>query len=376
MKILNFFLVYAKRTVRDRMFFMIMLLFPVLLIWLLGNAFSGIMGDQDSEVIAKARMLYMVEEETELSQSFEDFMVNDENEFFEFTKTNDRDQATEDIVRNRYDAFVVISSDSMEVYKNSNYNFNSSLGELILKSFADDYNLMYEIASLGIPIQNGGQTSMEMPDFTEEVSFDRERTPGSMDYYGITISTMFLFYGMIFLGTYFAENQRIRTADRIKASPVSMLSYQWGTALGSVALLAAQSTLVVIVGILVFNVYWGEALHIGAMVLFGEILMVSLLGTLVGLTVKNENLIAGISQIVIPVIVFLGDGYVQIGGGPAVQTIKKISPMYWVNHGILDAIYLGDYGKAYTSLLICLGIAVLSTIAVLAVNKRREVSNA
>lgn len=375
MKTWQFFLVYGKRTVRDKMFFMIMLLFPVILIWLLGSAFAGIMGDNGSEGLVKARMLYLVDDETAVSESFVQHMVDEDNEYFIFELTDDREDAIGSIVRNKYDAFIELSKDTITVYKNSNYNFSSSLGELILKSFADNYNLMYEIGSLGIHIIPG-EDEGSISGFIEEVSFDKERTPGSMDYYGITMSTMFIFYGMIFLGTYIAENKRLKTADRIKASPVSMLSYQWGTAAGSVVLLMMQAALVILAGIFVFNVYWGGALHIGAITIIAEIIMVSALGTLLGLTLKNENVIAGISQILIPLIVFLGDGYVNIGGSGIIMTIKKISPMYWVNHGIFDAIYLGDYSKAFIAVAICLGVAVLCTVAVMAVNNRKEAVNA
>lgn len=375
MKIWNFFIVYGKRTVRDRMFFVIMLLFPVILIWLLGNAFSGIMGDQGSEGLNKANMLYYVNEQTDLSQSFEENMVDEENEYFYFTKTQDREQAIESIVRNKYDAFVELSADTITVYKNSNYNFSSSLGELILKSFADNFNLVYEVSSLGIIVDPsaGGVTG---DSFTREVSFDRERTPGAMDYYGVTMSTMFIFYGVIFLGTYLSENKRNKTAGRIQASPVNMLSYQWGTAAGSVVLLTMQSILVIGFGVFVFKVYWGGALLMGAMIILAEIIMVSALGTVIGLSLKNENLIAGLSQIIIPVIVFLGDGYVNIGGGSAITAIKKISPMYWVNHGIFDAVYLGNYTKAFTSIAFCLGVAVLSTLVVMFINRRKGEANA
>jgi hypothetical protein len=50
--------------------------------------------------------------------------------------------------------------------------------------------------------------------------------------------------------------------------------------------------------------------------------------------------------------------------------------MYWVNHGIFDAIYLGDYSKAFISFAICLGVAVLCTIAVMYVNRRKGAANA
>jgi ABC-2 type transport system permease protein len=230
---------------------------------------------------------------------------------------------------------------------------------------------MYEIAvtnpaALTNPVDTGSRG------FTEEVSFDRQRTPGSMDYYGVTMATMFIFYGVIFLGTYFAGNRLNKTEERIKSSPASIISYQWGSALGNIVLMMLQALFVIGAGLLVFNVYWGDAMGIGFLVIFGEALMISALGTVLGLTMKNENAIAGISQIVIPAIVFLGDGYTPIGGGPVLQAIKKISPMYWINNGIFDAIYLGEYRKAFIAVTICIGIAIVCTLAVIMVNSGRN----
>ncbi|MFO7611611.1 MAG: hypothetical protein R6W99_03870, partial [Clostridia bacterium] len=178
MKFLSFFTIYAKRTVRDRMFFIIMLLFPVLLIWLLGSAFSGVMGDQDTDSIVSARMIYSVEESSPLSEAFETHLVGAGSEFFTLEKQDDRDLAMESIVRNNYDAFIIIAGDKMTIYKNSYYNFNSSMAELILKTFADDYNLMFEIASRNPAALAGAADAMDAGPFTKEVSFDRQRTPG------------------------------------------------------------------------------------------------------------------------------------------------------------------------------------------------------
>ncbi|MFO7612861.1 MAG: ABC transporter permease [Clostridia bacterium] len=197
-----------------------------------------------------------------------------------------------------------------------------------------------------------------------------------MDYYGVTISTMFIFYGLIFLGTYFAGNKVNKTADRISASPVSMTLYQWGTATGSVVLISIQSLVVVTIGILVFNIYWGGELGISLLVILAEIIMVSAIGTILGILLKNENLIAGIAQIVIPAIVFLGDGYVQLGDSGALSVIKKLSPMYWINHGIFDAVYLHEYRTAVISILISLGIALLCTVAVAVSGRGGRASNA
>lgn len=375
MKFFNFFILYAKRTVRDKMFTLIMLVFPVLLIWLLGSAFSGIMGDggEAEEPVISARIIYTVSGESQMSETFVNFMTG-ENDFFSMTSFNDIENGIQKIIRNEFDAFVVIDTEKITVYKNSYFNFNSSMGELIIKAFADDYNLMYEIASTD-PSKLQEALKINETGFTEEVTFDRERTPGSMDYYGITISTMFIFYGIIFLGTYFAGNRINKTEDRITASPSSILTYQWGTALGNIVLILIQSIIIVSAGILIFNVYWGDSLGIGLLVILGEIVMISSIGALLGLTIKSENAIAGIAQIVIPAIVFLGDGYVEIGGGAVITVIKKMSPMYWINHGVFDAIYLNDYKTAFTAIAICIGIAAACTAIVVILNRNRRIVN-
>lgn len=375
MKFFSFFTLYAKRTVRDKMFTLIMLVFPMLLIWILGSAFGGIMDDggDDSEPMISANLIYTVTGESQMSEIFTEYMADD-NEYFSMTRFDDIDAGKEKIVRNEFDAYVVIDQNKIILYKNSYYNFNSSMGELIIKAFADDYNLMYEIALTDPSLLQGAAETNEAG-FTKEVTFDRQRTAGAMDYYGVSMSTMFIFYGMIFLATYFAGNRINKTEDRIRASGAGILTYQWGTALGNIVLILVQSIIIFTAGIVFFKVYWGNALGIGILVVFAEIIMISSIGTLLGLTMKNENTIAGISQLVIPAIVFLGDGYTHIGGTGVILTIKKISPMYWINHGIFDAIYLNDNKKAFTAIIICFCIAVLSTAVVALLNRDRRIAN-
>lgn len=372
MKFLNFFILYGKRTVRDKMFTLIMLVFPFLLIWVLGSAFSGIMGggDEVSEPNIHASIIYTITEESQMSDLFKDYMTED-NEYFSMQEFKDQTEGKRKIKYHEYDAYVVVGADKIVVYKNSYYNFNASMGELIIKAFADDYNLMYEIA-ITDPTAMARAGDATDSGFIEEVSFDRERTPGSMDYYGVSMSTMFIFYGMIFLGTYFSGNRMNKTEGRIRSSPASILSYQWGTALGNVVLMMLQALLLIVAGLIVFKVYWGDALGISLLVILAETLMVSAMGTVLGLTMKNEGAIAGISQIVIPAIVFLGDGYVEIGGGATVMAIKKISPMYWINHGIFDAIYLNEYKTAFISIVISCGVALACTAVIVLLNKKRN----
>jgi ABC-2 type transport system permease protein len=204
----------------------------------------------------------------------------------------------------------------------------------------------------------------------------KDREPGSMDYYGVTITSMFIFYGLIFISTYIIGEKRLKTKDRIMISPVKSVTYQWGVISGNVIILLLQTLFLIFLGIVVFNTYWGDNLLIPIGILTAELIMVSSLGALLGMLIDSESVVSGISQLLIPVFVFLGDGYVQLPSTGIFGVIKKFSPLYWVNHSIFNAIYSSDYSDAYIAIIICLSIAVISTIIIAIHRRSRRVANA
>ncbi|MFO7636418.1 MAG: ABC transporter permease [Clostridia bacterium] len=370
---MNILLLYFKKTLRDKMFLLIMILFPVVLIWILGNAFSGIMGGGESTGNAPSQitMLYKTLDESPASAAFESHMAG-ENEYFILIRMEDEDEALNMVRTNRYAAFVTVSGGEVTIYKNSRYNFYSSLGELIMKTFVDDYNLIYEILSID-PMMMEGIGAFVPEKITSTKSIVQDRQPNSMDYYGVTITTMFILYGIIFMGTYIAGDRGEKTLDRILVAPVKSSTYQWGVLTGNTVVLMLQLSMMILLGILVFRVYWGDALGISLLVMACQVVMACALGALLGLTMKNEELIAGIAQVAIPAFVFLGDGYVSIPAQGVFLAIKKMSPVYWVNHAIFDAIYSQDHSKAFVSMGISLGITALCTLLILLHNRNRRV---
>ena len=55
--------------------------------------------------------------------------------------------------------------------------------------------------------------------------------------------------------------------------------------------------------------------------------------------------------------------------------IKQISPLYWVNHSIFNAIYLNDYSNAWISIGISLTIAFITTLLIIFINRARRVTH-
>ncbi len=352
------------------MFIMIMIVFPILLIWLLGNAFSGMIGDESLSIV-HANMLYHVTDDSINSKTFIDSLVNENIDEFTFNEESNEEVALDKIKKNQADAYIVVDSNTIRIYKNSVYNFNGTMAELLINNYAEQFNLITTI------LQIDGSLLIKQPteqiSYTEIVSIKKDREPGSMDYYGVTITSMFLFYGLIFISTYIIEDKRKKTKDRILITPAHETTYQWGIISGNVFILFCQMLLMVVLGILVFNTYWGDNILIPILILGAELVMVSALGSLLGMVIKSESVIVGVAQLLIPVLVFLGDGYVQLPSTGTFGIIKQFSPLYWVNHSIFNAIYLNDYSNAWISIGISLTIALITTLLIVFINRARRV---
>ncbi|MBN2852078.1 MAG: ABC transporter permease [Clostridia bacterium] len=351
------------------MFIFIMIVFPIVLIWLLGNAFSGIMNDSGSSVM-HASMIYTLEDDSEASKSFKTYMVDAKTDTFTFYEQKDREKALDGIRKNTYDAYVIVSENQIEIYKNSVYNFNGSMAELIISSFVDRYNMTLEVLNID-PMSMANQNNT-VTGFTKVIPVNKTREPGSMDYYGVTITSMFIFYGLIFISTYIIGDQRQKTRDRVLIAKVNTATYQWGIITGNVVILLLQMLLLIFLGIFVFNTYWGDHLLVPVLILTGELIMVSSFGALLGILIKSESVVAGISQLVIPIFVFLGDGYTPLPSSGIFGIIKQFSPIYWVNHSIFNAIYLNDYHNACISITISLSVALLCTLVIIMKQKNRR----
>jgi len=362
MKYLNVFSVYLKRTIRNKTFIFIMILFPIALIWVLGNAFSGMMGD-DIEQTMHSNIIYSLYDSSTTSNDFKMYMVDKENEYFTFSLEDNYDKAIDSIKKNKFDAYVIVSQDKIKLYKNSIYDFNGTMAELILSAYIDKYNMTYEIINIDPTLLQNEKNNKA--DYTKIVSLKENRTPGSMDYYGVTITSMFIFYGLIFISTYIIGDKRQKTKERIMISPIKSTSYQWAVISGNVFVLFLQMLLLIFLGIFVFNTYWGDNIAMPLLILFVELVMVSAVGAVIGMLIKSESLVSGISQFLIPIFVFLGDGYVQLPSSGFIGLAKHISPIYWVNHGIFNAIYLNDYNNAYISIGLNITIAMICTIIIL-----------
>lgn len=343
---------------------MMMVLFPIVLIIILGSAFSGSF-DQPVK-IGDVKILYTENINgnnhylTEAFREFREGLTRDYGLLFE--KTGDVNAGMESVQGYQYTGYVYVSDDPQEIklYNNKKYGgYKSVILESALNSFIKTYRAMVTIAA-------DNPAALAMPqmksqgDFVSLQSLDKKRQPGSLDYYAITMMTMILLYASM-TGFWSVRNDmEDMTAGRILCAPVKKYEFLTGKVLGCIIVTLVQGLVVVLFSKFILKAYWGEDMLAVALLLLSYSIMSVSFGVGLAYLFKNGDAANGILNTVIPIAVFLGGGYVPLSVmGNALTKVSSVSPVKWANTALLKIIYDKDYSVLLTSVVINLAIAAV-----------------
>lgn len=339
-----------------------MILFPIILIVILGAAFSS-QFDQTIK-LGDVKVLYTEQINannhylTDAFKSFREGLTRDYGLVFE--KTEDVDAGKESVMGYRYSGYVFVSDDTQEIklYNNEKYGgYKSIILESALNGFMKTYGAMGTIArnrpqALANPEMN------VHGDYVEIRSLDKKREPGSLDYYAITMMTMILLYASLTGLWSVRDDLEERTAARILCAPVKRYEFLTGKVLGCLMVTLTQAVAVILFSKYVLKAYWGEnPLAVILLILSYSIMSVSL-GVGLAYLFRTGEAANGILNTIIPVMVFLGGGYVPLSVmGQAIAGYSDFSPVKWANTALFKLIYDNDTSYLATSIGINLAIA-------------------
>lgn len=368
MRIINIAIKEIKQSLRDKKNMAIMTLFPIILIVILGAAFSKVMGD--SVDLGRIDVLYTIKSEGSIASSFEGFKNELSSYDVEFTKIEDIEKGKSSIKDSKYACYVIVDDTSKEIilYKNDRYNFNASFIQGILDTFKQRYNVISEIVLENPKVMVEVMKKEDLKYVTLE-SLDKKKQPRAIDYYGITMTTLIILYAAMTAGYGIKQEQTLKTGNRMKVSPVKKGEVFVGKVLGSWTITVIQILVVLIFSKYIIKVDWGNNLGVVSLILFSEILMAVSIGTIVALTIKSEGAMVGVLNLIIPVMVFLGGGYVPLDQFKSniMIALSKFSPITWINEAILNVVYVDNFDKVMPAILINLGVTlvllVISSVA-------------
>ncbi|MBP9040470.1 MAG: ABC transporter permease [Anaerolineaceae bacterium] len=152
-----------------------------------------------------------------------------------------------------------------------------------------------------------------------------------------------VFIPLIGLSAMFAMERQAGTLRRILVTPTSKATIIAGTVIGQVLTALVQMVILILFGIFVMKINWGESPLAVALMITSSALAAGALGTMLGTFVKTEGQANGLSIMVGMVMAMMGGCWYPIELFPAViRNIVKIFPTTWAMQGMLDIVTRGQ----------------------------------
>lgn len=367
-----------KHNLRDYKSNLMMVLFPIVLIVILGAAFSNVFNNSTIK-LSNVTVLYTQDvdgsAESAFAKAFEGFRNGLSDELaITFEKTDDVDFGIESMNYFRYSAYIHVLGNppDIKLYKNERQGFAANLLEGALNSFINTYGAMSTIAENNpAALAKPGMQQLNNDDYVNVKALDQKKQPGSLDYYAVSMMSLIIMYASL-TGLWGVRNDINRkTGDRILCAPVRPYELLTGKVIGSIIVTAVQALVVVLFSGLILKANWGDDPVILALLLLAHSIMAVSMGVGLAYLFKNDGSANGVLNTIIPFFVFLGGGYVPISEmGSTLVKLSSISPVKWVNSALFKVIYDGDYSHVPISIGINLGIATIFILIAVLFSKK------
>lgn len=368
--------------IRDRKNLFFMILFPIFLIFIVGSTLSSYFDDMNKSVfVGGFNIYYLNEGDKNINEVFDKFksVVEESKDIKDISikEVGNIDEGKKEVRVNRA-VLLHLKEDSINIYSNDKSFIKNSLVYGILESITNRYNAVTEVYKID-PIKAG-----EIISSNEDINFIKsnyipyEKTPSSMDYYGVAEIGLMMFYFVSYPLFLLKEDKLNNIKDRIKLSGLSLNKYYLSSFIGCFIFSYSVALINYILSNILFNINYGENLLIMPLAMIPFLIIVNGVGILIPLIFEEDKVANTIIQnVIIPVLTFLGGGYMAIYGEleGIFNLIISISPLRWFNSSIFRSIYSGN-----NSLLVqwmIFGFVVLSIVIILIffISKKEESNN-
>jgi ABC-2 type transport system permease protein len=371
LNILNIAVKEIKHNLRDRKSFIFMLAMPIVLMLILGLAFTNIFNSKVT--VGDVNVLYKDTADAPVSSAFQAFANEAGKSGIHFKQATEKMSGKKEVEENNYTAYVELTEKGIQLFGSNQDGIEEGIIQGMLTAFADKYNLAAAVARVDATKVSTVMTSSFSHDYIKEKSLQSPKQPGSMDYYAMAMTTMIALYGAMAASSLIRGERARNTAFRLLATPVSKGEIFLGKILGCLVVNAIFLSVVVGFSHFVFKANWGDHFGIVALVLLSEVFLAVSFGLGISYIAKTGEASRIIIMLVIQLSSFFGGAYFRIGDATGIISIvTNLSPLTWANHAITKIIYANDIGAAFPAIGLNLGIAVLFLAFTIISLQRRE----
>lgn len=343
-------------------------IFPIFLVVLLGTVLSGAMQSSVTVNVDDIEVGYL-DEGNEDGKEILSILKSLEDEMnFKFVEENSLEKGKENVRINK-SILLHFNGDVIDFYSNDKYLVQSSVVYGTLTAITDGFNAKVEMFK--VDPQLAGEIlinkSTDSNNYFTSEKIAKEKTPTALGYYGIAELGLMIFYFVSTPIYHLDKERKNKIKDRINLTGISDRKYYLGSFIGYsivcyISILTSYLVLKFIIG-----VDYGENIFILPLAFLPFVLLVISTGVLFSIIFKESHKADAIlNSMIIPVLCFLGGGYVafnELSG--LLNILSNISPLRWFNKGILNYIYVGN--SVYLNNWLLLGF-IISFILIIVIS--------
>lgn len=330
--------------------------FPIILIFVLGNALEGYFSADNSVEIVPAAYV----SDTEDSLLYEFLSGGEMSGYISLACLNE-DEARELLIAGDIQAVVIERGGEVEVLQ----AYSQPRGSQIVLSAVEAYRESYAAAALraGRGEDPAEYTQIEV---TVEAAALGLRKPDAMDYYGVTMLIMIMMYSGLNGVMLFAKNMSGELGRRLSVSPARRAAVVMGSLTASTIVSFIQGSIVYLFSRFVFGVYWGESVLPVMLILLLVIVISQFLCITLLLLTGSEGATSGLAQVFIWSMAFCSGAMVPMDFGKA-EAVFQYIPNNLAQSAVFSLIYGGQAQSiAQPVMLLCAIAAGLALVTLLA----------
>ena len=345
----------------------VMLIFPIILIFIMGSSLNDIMGMEKNifdDKIIYYRINAPIENEVDL-QRFYDFMIHfEKNTNVKFIENNNYKEAINDVNNNKAICFMDIYNDDINYFRNEKKeNLESKVFRNLYEQYIKKYTFLQSIDKSN-PQQMQTVLDYEIKILLKNENINQEEVD-SFTYYTFAILILINIYISTITSMSMYKEQFLHTMTRLKVFNTKKINILLSKIALGIIVGLLQIIIVYIVSTRFFKVNWSDNLLYIFIVLISFIIFSSALGIFMSIIFSNRKTCYMANNILIIIMGFLGGSYVPmylVKSARVTSFLSQITPSYWANTSLLSLSYDVETKYYIISIFISLGLSVLMLI--------------
>ena len=356
-----------KAFFRSKSDVIIMLIFPVILIFVMGKSLNNLMSVEKNIFNNKTiyyRINAPINNEKNL-QLFYDFMINFEKKTnVKFIENKNYKNATNDVNNNKAICFMDIYDNKINYFRNEK---KESTESKIFRNLYEQYMRKYSFLQTMSKSNSKQMTSLsnyQIKILLKDENINEEEI-SSYTYYTFAELILIILYISTLTSISMYKERFLHTMTRLKVSGTNKFNILASKIALGIIIGLMQTFVVYIMSTKLLHVNWGDNLIYIMLVLISFIIFSSVLGIFISIIFDDQKTAYTVNNILIIIMGFLGGSYVPICLVKSVRITSflcNIMPNYWANTAILGLHYDMETKYYIISILISLSLSVIMLI--------------